>query len=130
MLKIVSPLPEDLENLAQDVIGCCLAVHKELGPGLLERVYPRAVAIELKERGISFEMEKPLRARFGAEVSGHFAPDPCRASNQLSSANQLSAWPVDQLQRPIAEARDTADRVVKKVSSCVFVRFVPSWLLS
>jgi hypothetical protein len=60
MLKTVSSLPESLENLAQEVIGCCLAVHKELGPGLLESVYPRAVAIELKARGISFEVEKPL----------------------------------------------------------------------
>jgi len=60
MLKIVSPLPEELEQLAHDVIGCCLAVHKELGPGLLESVYPRAVAIELEDRGIPFEMEKSL----------------------------------------------------------------------
>lgn len=57
MLKIHSPLSEDLENLAEDVIGYCLAVHKELGPGLLESVYPRAVAMELKDRGISFETE-------------------------------------------------------------------------
>jgi PD-(D/E)XK nuclease superfamily protein len=49
MLKIISPRPEDLENLAQDVIGCCLAVHKELRPGLLESVYPRAVAMELED---------------------------------------------------------------------------------
>jgi len=67
MLKIVSPLPEELETMAHEVIGCCVAVHKELGPGLLESVYPRAVAIELeacwstltcrswsKESGVSF----------------------------------------------------------------------------
>ena len=71
MLKIVSPLPEDLENLGEDVIGCCLAVHKELGPGLLESVYPRAVAMELEDRGISFEMEKPLRVNYRGQLLCH-----------------------------------------------------------
>jgi GxxExxY protein len=71
MLKIVSPLPEELEQLAHDVIGCCLAVHKELGPGLLESVYPRAVAIELEDRGISFEMEKALRVNYRGRLLCH-----------------------------------------------------------
>jgi GxxExxY protein len=71
MLKIVSPLSEDLENLAHDVIACCLTVHKELGPGLLESVYPRAVAMELEDRGISFEMEKPLRVNYRGQLLCH-----------------------------------------------------------
>jgi GxxExxY protein len=71
MLKIVSPLPEELEQLAHDVIGCGLAVHKELGPGLLESVYPRAVAIELEDRGIPFEMEKSLRVNHRGRLLCH-----------------------------------------------------------
>src|SRR5215831_14330912 len=71
MLKIVSPLPEELEAMAHEVIGCCLAVHKELGPGLLESVYPRAVAIELGDRGVSFEMEKPLRVHYRGQLLCH-----------------------------------------------------------
>ena len=71
MLKIVSPLPEDLEQLAHEVIGCCLAVHKELGPGLLESVYPRAVAVELEERGVSFEMEKSVRVNYRGRLLCH-----------------------------------------------------------
>jgi GxxExxY protein len=71
MLKIVSPLPEELEQLAHDVIGCCLAVHKELAPGLLESVYPRAVAIELEDQGIPFEMEKSLRVNYRGRLLCH-----------------------------------------------------------
>jgi len=71
MLKIVSPLSEELEQLAHDVIGCCLTVHKELGPGLLESVYPKAVAIELEDRGISFEMEKALRVNYRGRLLCH-----------------------------------------------------------
>jgi GxxExxY protein len=71
MLKIVSPLSEELEQLAHEVIGCCLAVHQELDPGLLESVYPRAVAMELEERGISFAMEKALRVTYRGRLLCH-----------------------------------------------------------
>ena len=54
MLKIQSPLPEDVEQLMHDTIGCCIAVHRELGPGLRERIYSRAACIELDAAGIKF----------------------------------------------------------------------------
>jgi GxxExxY protein len=58
MLRIQSPLSDDLERLAHDVIGGCIAVHRALGPGLLEAVYARAVAIEMGVLAIPFEAEK------------------------------------------------------------------------
>jgi len=59
-LRLHSQLPDDLEHLVRNVIGCCLAVHRELGPGLLEGIYPRAVALELGIRGIKFVAEKSV----------------------------------------------------------------------
>lgn len=58
MLNISSTLSDELEQLAHDVIGCCIEVHRQLGPGLLEAIYARALAIELGARGIPFEIEK------------------------------------------------------------------------
>lgn len=63
-LRVHSTLPPDLENLVTDTIGCCLTVHRALGPGLLEKVYPRAVACELKLRGIPFELEHSVAVRY------------------------------------------------------------------
>jgi GxxExxY protein len=68
MLKIASPLPDDLERLAERVIGCCVTVHRVLGPGLLESIYARAVALELSAREIPFESEKAIPVRYRGEV--------------------------------------------------------------
>jgi GxxExxY protein len=59
MLRVPSTLPDDLEKLVHDTIGCCIAVHRVLGPGLLEEIYARALSLELAAAGISFEREKP-----------------------------------------------------------------------
>ena len=68
MLKIPSPLPDDIEQLMHDTIGCCIAVHRELGPGLLEIIYSRAVCLELAAAGISFEREKRFPVRYRGEL--------------------------------------------------------------
>jgi len=68
MLKVPSPLSDDVEQLMHDTIGCCITVHRELGPGLFERIYSRAVCIELTAAGISFEREKRYQVRYRGEL--------------------------------------------------------------
>jgi GxxExxY protein len=58
MLKVTSQLDDEVEVLIHRVIGYCIKVHRELGPGLLERIYRRAVCIELKSEGVPFDVEK------------------------------------------------------------------------
>ncbi len=58
MLRVQSPLPSDLEDIVHRTIGCCVEVHRVLGPGLLETPYSKAAAIELTANGILFEREK------------------------------------------------------------------------
>jgi len=42
------------------IIGAAIGVHRELGPGFLEPVYPEAFEMEMRERGIPFEAQKTL----------------------------------------------------------------------
>jgi GxxExxY protein len=58
MLRNHSDFDADLEDLAHRVIGCCIAVHRELGAGLVEAAYARAVRVELTASNISYESEK------------------------------------------------------------------------
>jgi hypothetical protein len=48
LTRVSTYLPADLESLVQVVIGGCLTVHRELGPGMSESVYHRACQMELK----------------------------------------------------------------------------------
>jgi GxxExxY protein len=68
MLKVQSPLAADVEQLMHDTIGCCITVHRALGPGLFERIYSRAVCLELTAAGISFEREKRYQVRYRGEL--------------------------------------------------------------
>jgi len=45
MLRIETHLSDELENLIHRTIGCCIEVHRALGPGLPERAYTRAVCL-------------------------------------------------------------------------------------
>ena len=49
-------------ELTGKIIGCAMEVHKELGNGFQEVIYQRALAIELRQQGISFhrEFEMPV----------------------------------------------------------------------
>ena len=58
MLRIKTPLSQEVEDLIHRTIGSCIAVHRALGPGLLEGIYSRAVALELKASTIVFERDK------------------------------------------------------------------------
>lgn len=57
------------------IIGACIEVHRELGPGLLESAYEIALERELTMRGLSFErqVEIPVRYKGALLPSGYRA---------------------------------------------------------
>ena len=48
------------DGLTEQIIGMAIAVHRELGPGLLESTYEACMAYEMTERGLPFVRQKPL----------------------------------------------------------------------
>src|SRR5438552_2148154 len=71
MLRIPSPLPDDLEDLVTQTIGCCIQVHRVLGPGLNESVYSRACAVELGLCSIPFDTELSVPIRYRGHLLCH-----------------------------------------------------------
>ncbi len=49
-----------LNSLSQEIIGASIEVHSIIGPGMLENIYSKALAYELRLRGHKVEMEVPI----------------------------------------------------------------------
>lgn len=58
MHKII--VPPNLEEITERIIGCAIAVHRALGPGLLESVYRECLLIELALAGLRVAREKSI----------------------------------------------------------------------
>lgn len=52
------------KELTYKIIGILIKVHKNLGCGFPEKIYQRAVELELKSEGIPYEMEKELDVKY------------------------------------------------------------------
>jgi GxxExxY protein len=55
---------KEVDELANDVIGAAIEVHKHLGPGYLESVYEEALAVELRLRGIPYVRQHPVSVAY------------------------------------------------------------------
>jgi GxxExxY protein len=51
-------------EIGKVIVDAAIAVHRELGPGLLETVYEVVLAYELKRRGLSVERQVPIPIRY------------------------------------------------------------------
>ena len=51
---------ESVNRITEGMIGAAIAVHRALGPGLLESAYQECLCQELALQGIPFEREVPL----------------------------------------------------------------------
>ncbi len=55
--KNYAPLTLREEEVGRLIVDAAYAVHKELGPGLLEKVYEAAFCYELTLRGLSYKRQ-------------------------------------------------------------------------
>lgn len=63
------------EKLSGEIIGAAMAVLNELGPGLDELLYERALVIELRKRGHQVESQKSFPVHYSGELIGTLIPD-------------------------------------------------------
>jgi GxxExxY protein len=55
---------EDVNAISGQIVDAAIAVHSELGPGLLESVYEIALAFELRQRGYCVERQIPVPVQY------------------------------------------------------------------
>lgn len=63
------------DDLTRTIIGCAYDVHNALGSGFLESVYERALALELRSKGLEVQVQAPLEVVYRGESVGSFFAD-------------------------------------------------------
>ena len=58
---------DELNDLAYEIIGAAIEVHKEMGPGLLESVYEHCLMAELGKKGIRAQSQVHLPIYYKGE---------------------------------------------------------------
>jgi GxxExxY protein len=62
-------------ELSNRIIGCGIQVHRNLGPGFLEKIYEAALTIELAKAGIGFERQKSVPLAYADQLIGEHRLD-------------------------------------------------------
>lgn len=68
-------IPQAWNAVTESIIAGAIEVHSVLGPGLLERLYEEAMVIELRERGLDVQRQRPIRLSFKGQQLGDLRID-------------------------------------------------------
>src|SRR6476619_5703473 len=63
------------EETTSKIIGAAFEVHAQLGYKFLERVYQRALQVELLRRGATAEVEKRVQVQYKGVIVGDYDVD-------------------------------------------------------
>ena len=63
-----APLSEREEEIGRNIVNAAFKVHKELGPGLLERVYEVCLAYELSNLGLNVKRQVDIPIKYSGLV--------------------------------------------------------------
>ncbi len=61
---------DDLNKVTERIIKCAIEVHRNLGPGLLESIYERALCYEFDANGISFKRQVSVPVLYKGQQLG------------------------------------------------------------
>ena len=66
----------NLNEISYQIRGAVFDVYNELGPGLMENVYEKALIIELLNRGLHIENQVPIEVRYkGSDLGLQYRVD-------------------------------------------------------
>jgi GxxExxY protein len=90
---------ESSAAITGQIIQCAIEVHRALGPGLREKTYDEALAIEMLERGVPFERQVRIPVEYKGHLVGEYGLDFI-----VSTAVVVEVKAVDRIE-PVFEAQ-------------------------
>ena len=88
----------DIEEIITTVMDCAAVVRKHLHAGYIEKIYEKALMIELKKAGLAAESQVDLDVWYKGEILGTFTVDilvekrlvvELKATHEISPAHEL-----------------------------------------
>ncbi len=62
-------------DITEKIIQCFYTVDNSLGNGFLEKVYEKALSIELRRAGLQIEVQCPIKVYYQNEIVGEYFAD-------------------------------------------------------
>lgn len=62
-------------DITEKIIQCFYTVYNSLGNGFLEKVYEKALSIELRRAGLQIEVQCPIKVYYQNEIVGEYFAD-------------------------------------------------------
>jgi GxxExxY protein len=66
---------QETQDLTKTIISSAFAVSNALGAGFLEKVYENALAIELRNRGLTIAQQVPFKIAYKGVIVGDYFAD-------------------------------------------------------
>ena len=63
------------DKLTESIISCAYKVHNNLGGGFLEKIYQKAMTIELEQSGLLTVCEQPISVYYSGQLIGSYFAD-------------------------------------------------------
>jgi len=83
---------DERDQLTERIIACAIAVHKELGAGLLESAYETALCVELAKQGVKFERQQVVPLMYGGIRVGEYRPDLIVEGEVIVEVKSVLRW--------------------------------------
>ena len=65
----------ELDELTYTIRGSVFEANRVLGSGFLEKVYERALLVELRQQGLKAESQVPITVKYKSEIIGEYFGD-------------------------------------------------------
>lgn len=73
--NVIKGMTQNLNELTEQIIGIAINVHKQLGPGLAEKIYQRVLYLELKKTNLTVEREYKITVKWRNIIVGYHIVD-------------------------------------------------------
>lgn len=108
---------EYVDKIVKAIIGAAYKVSNQLGSGFLEKVYERALAIELREQGLKVKTQFAVPVQYKGNTIGTYVADMLVADKILLELKCVECFTKDHLAQCINYLKAT------NLNICLLINF-------